>query len=515
MKVVHFCSADMWEQGILAYRIHKGLLNQGVDSIFVTMLKTSGDPSVKVIIQDPVFNDKVKLVEKVPPTIPLSFTNILQNWRSQLDIKIMPCEGDVIFSLIDSPINLDQLEIIKQADIIHLHWIPGMLDFQLAPLIFLGKPVVISMYDMFWVTGGCHYPGNCSAYLAECFDCPKVPEESQKVVKKCYNLKQKTYDLLNIQFVAQSSYLKNKISETRLFDNIFLITPCTPYIYYPKINKKRARELIGVDSSANVMISVVPSIASDRKGILNFLDVVDNLINQNKVSNPYLILIGSDSHEIEKQLKIPLHVIPTLPNDEILYWYYRASDLFLSTSKEEYVSVFAIDAMATGLPIVGFEDTSISDFIVHKENGYIAKKGDMFDFINGIEFVFKNYNFIKNKQLTKLKNSFDIQTNSRMYLNLYKELLNKKNKINIDKYIKWGEALFLNNKKYIALEIFKRLLEIYPNNSYILNNIGVIYWEQHRYKKAIEYFKKAHKLNPNDEEIKQNYLMALEELEKN
>lgn len=58
MKVVHLSSVDFWEQGLLAYRIHKGVEKHGVDSVFITFLKSSGDPSVKVIIRDPVFKQK-------------------------------------------------------------------------------------------------------------------------------------------------------------------------------------------------------------------------------------------------------------------------------------------------------------------------------------------------------------------------------------------------------------------------------------------------------------------------
>ena len=515
MKVVHLCSSDFWEQGSLAYRIHKGIEKNGVESIFITMLKSSGDPSVKAIIQDPVFKDKIKLRERISVNMPIPFAEILEEWKGKLGIRVMPCEGEVVFSLIDSPINLGQLEEIHMADIIHIHWISGMLDFGLVPLFFLGKPVIISLYDMFFLTGGCHYNRGCDGYLTGCMECPLVSEEASCLVKDSFSKKKAIYNLLNLKVVAKSRCLKQEAERMDFFKDVTLIHPCTPYHSYPILNKEKAREILGLDPESNIILSIAPSLISERKGILNILDALESLIGQREIDKPYILLIGADGNEIEKDVKAPVHIVPVVPNEEVLSWYYCACDVFVSGAVYDPISLFALDAMAMGMPLVGFQGSCLEDFIHHKENGYLAKQGDINDLGKGIKYVLSSIKKEKSMQkisrfIAKRKFSWEIQ--SKKYIDVYNSMMKLKDKVNIQGLLEWGENLFLENNKHVALELFKRLLKFDRTNPYLLNNIGVIYWEDRRYKKAMEFFKQAYEIDPDNSEIKENYVKAIHEL---
>jgi len=518
MKVVHLCSSDFWEQGSLAYRIHKGIEKNGLESTFITMLKSSGDPSVRAIIQDPVFKDKIKLRERISINMPIPFAEILEEWKDRLGIRIMPCEGEVIFSLIDSPINLGQLEEIEMADIIHIHWIPGMLDFELAPLFFLGKPVIISLYDMFFLTGGCHYNRGCTGYLTGCMECPLVSEEARYLVKDSFSKKKAVYNLLNLKVVAKSRGLKEKAENLGLFKDVSLIHPCTPYHSYPVLNKKKAREILGLDPESTIILSIAPSLISERKGILNILEAMGPLIAQGQINKPYILLIGADGNEIEKDIMSPIHIVPVVPNEEVLSWYYCACDVFVSGGIYDPISIFALDAMAMGMPLVGFKGSCLEDFIHHKENGYIAKQGDMNDLGKGVKYVLSSIK--KGKSMQKIsrsiaKREFSWEGQSKKYIDVYNDMIKLKDKVNIHGLLEWGENLFSGNNKHVALELFKRLLKFDKKNPYLLNNIGVVYWEDRRYKKAMEFFKRAYEIDPDNNEIRENYLKAIHELEGN
>ncbi len=69
--------------------------------------------------------------------------------------------------------NISQYDIIKNADIIHLHWInEGFLSIKnLDQLFRLGKPIVWTLHDMWAFTGGCHYASNCENYKIHCGNC--------------------------------------------------------------------------------------------------------------------------------------------------------------------------------------------------------------------------------------------------------------------------------------------------------------------------------------------------------
>ena len=73
--------------------------------------------------------------------------------------------------------------LVKDADIIHLHWInQGFLSLKdIEELVKLNKPIVWTMHDMWPCTGICHHARDC--------------EKFQMICESCFFLKSKGKDL--------------------------------------------------------------------------------------------------------------------------------------------------------------------------------------------------------------------------------------------------------------------------------------------------------------------------------
>ena len=55
--------------------------------------------------------------------------------------------------------------VVREADIIHLHWVSGFVSpTSIKALQSLGKPLVWSLHDQRAFTGGCHYSGGCRQF---------------------------------------------------------------------------------------------------------------------------------------------------------------------------------------------------------------------------------------------------------------------------------------------------------------------------------------------------------------
>ena len=76
-------------------------------------------------------------------------------------------------SIANTGMDITRLKEVKEADIIHLHWInQGMLSLKdIHKLIVLGKPMVWTMHDMWPCTGICHHARECSHYTRDCGNC--------------------------------------------------------------------------------------------------------------------------------------------------------------------------------------------------------------------------------------------------------------------------------------------------------------------------------------------------------
>ncbi len=506
MKVVHIATCDFWGAGRSTYRLHKVLQKRGIESTMLTLVKTTGDPSVKMVILDPVNKRDVHIVEKVFPNTETISNIMINKWKNILGID--PLLGDIQFefSLWDSIVNLGELSYVKEADVVHVHMASSFFDFETAPFYLMGKPIVFTFYDLNGFTGGCHFPRDCDGYKRRCFDCSTV--NNKEVVKICYEKKKKCYELLNPYIVFTSSFLADKALESdisHILENNINIIPPGIIIDEHKIDKKRIKEHLMIPFDKPIVIFCAFSLTNKKNRILDFIDSFSYL----KDLDPYIIVIGNESGKIEVGKELEVLLIEFIPHEEILKWYFKISDVFVSLETEEKIPIRVLEAMSCGLPVVGYNEGGILDVVVHKKTGYLAKKGDLEDLTYGIKWVLNNKKVLSRKAKEVVKKKFNLENIVDSYIKVYEKAVKGQGKIDRNKYLKWGEELFLNKNLNFALKIFNNLLQIDENDSEVLNNIGVIYWEKGMLNKAFEFFKKAYSISPNVVEIKNNYIKSL------
>ena len=162
MKVVHVSMYDYQGAGLAALRINKALRSIGVDSCMLVADKDSDEESVMqmnkktinsyVVPQSRVWRRMKRFLHKRG----LFLTEIE---RDAARLRAIPSENRTFFT---SPISCYDLRLcpqIEEADIIHLHWVDGFVDYRtFFPYVRdLGKPVVWTYHDENIGFGGFHY----------------------------------------------------------------------------------------------------------------------------------------------------------------------------------------------------------------------------------------------------------------------------------------------------------------------------------------------------------------------
>jgi glycosyltransferase involved in cell wall biosynthesis len=69
---------------------------------------------------------------------------------------------------------------------------------------------------------------------------------------------------------------------------------------------------------------------------------------------------------------------------------YNAADLLVGPSLQDNFPNVFVEAMACGLPAVGFDVGGIPEIVKHGERGYIAKARDTVDLCDGIQYVLQD-----------------------------------------------------------------------------------------------------------------------------
>ena len=133
-----------------AYRLHKGLVELGIESKMVVADSIRGDTSV-MALQSKIAKGWGKML----PTLDALPLNFYQH------------RDKSSYSLEWIPDNLPKKFADLNPSVINLHWVAGGF-LQIETLAKFGKPIVWTLHDMWPFTGGCHYSQGCDRYISAC-----------------------------------------------------------------------------------------------------------------------------------------------------------------------------------------------------------------------------------------------------------------------------------------------------------------------------------------------------------
>ena len=393
-----------------AYRLHKSLLEQNIDSQMLVQDKESD----ALTIVGPVTKIQ-RAIGKMRPTLdelPVSF------YKNRIKTLFSP--SCLPFSNIIKKIN----EI--NPDIVHLHWICGGM-IKIEDIARIKAPIVWSLHDMWAFTGGCHYDNECGAYTNSCGSCQILGSDKEyDLSRKVFNRKKKTFSKIkDMTIVGLSKWLNNCSSNSTLLHDkrhINLPNPIDTNIFKP-FDQEKARELWNFPKDKKLVLFGAMSTTSDpRKGFNELSDALSNLKNK----DIEFIVLGSSEPEDSQKFEFKIHYLGHLYDDISLETLYSAVDMIIVPSLQENLSNAIMESLACGTPVVGFDIGGNADMIEHKKTGYLAKAFDTKDLSNGIEWVLnsENYEELCQNAREKVLREFDSKVISQRYIELYRDILN-------------------------------------------------------------------------------------------
>ena len=123
MKIVHLSNNDIGGAGIATVRLHSALLERGHSSSLVTMQKHSGDVNGHFQFDSAGF-----LLNKFAVKLGLKKDVVKETAQKYLSGRP---KGFEHFSFPFSSLDLTAHQHVKDADIVHLHWVSdGFLDWK-------------------------------------------------------------------------------------------------------------------------------------------------------------------------------------------------------------------------------------------------------------------------------------------------------------------------------------------------------------------------------------------------
>ncbi len=279
--------------------------------------------------------------------------------------------------------------LFEQADIIHLHCINGgYFSFLLLPFL-TAKPTVWTLHDPLAFTGGCYNTDDCSNWQSNwCAKCPL--DEKGNVVKPQRELiqilKASIYKMADFTVVCPSQWLQKQAQASILKSHeIQLIPYGIDLAAYKPGNKAEIRAKLGISADDQIIMFAAHGGFNDpRKGSKFLIEALEIL--HEKYPKLLLVNVGTIEHSVTRHLPVQQMDLPFISDQEKLVQYYQAADLFVTPALAENLGLTAIEASACGTPVVAFAIGGTPEIVIHKETGYLAKKGDSEDLAYGISY---------------------------------------------------------------------------------------------------------------------------------
>ena len=324
----------------------------------------------------------------------------------------------------------------EQADVIHLHWVnQGFLSTDdIARIINSGKPVVITMHDMWYFTGICHYSAGCQRYTTGCHHCPLLTHGGigRDLAQQVYNKKQRIYGTTHLAFIGCSNWITQLARASRLTQGHYVanIPNAINTATFHPIDKTTARQRRQLPTDGRRLILFGSQRITDpRKGFTYLAQACQTI----KARNPKLaagigvVVLGSESEKVRDRLPFTVYTMKYMSGEQDIMELYNAVDLFVTPSLQDNLPNTIVEAMACGTPCVGFNVGGIPEMIDHKENGYVAQYMNADDLARGIEWCLdtEHYDNLCTSAHNKALATYSEDRVARRYTEVYEMMMEK------------------------------------------------------------------------------------------
>lgn len=416
MKVVHILTTFEGGAGIAAYRIFNSTRALGIDA--KALVAYGKDTDIVNVIKPVSYLSRNWLIRKIQILLGMrgiwpQSEAIKKRIQSEMDKNGKDC----FFS---SPVTLYKTIAdhpwVKEADIIHLHWVGNFLDYK-SFFSKIGKPIVWGMQDENPGLGGFHY----EIWKKEAIESFRMFDD--ELIQLKY---QAMRNIKSMTMVVIASKLKEFVSRSKLLCNY----PCV--VINNGVEKENfipvpisiAREALNIPNDSRVFLFVAQNIHDKRKGLKELIMALEKL----NMPNTLLVCLGNFHSVPESSVQIRCEGF--VSNNRLQSLYYLAANYFVMPSFAEAFGQVAVEALACGTPLIAFPNDGAHD-LISSGNGVLCQ-----DFT--VDSLEKGINIAMNEEYDRMRiredaiRRFSYDKIGKQYVELYENVL-KDNSLVVDK----------------------------------------------------------------------------------
>ncbi len=424
----------------IAWLLHQGYRARGHQSWMAAGIKFSQDPFVK----------------QIPPTLPPSDIGKVVYTMAEIanknHIKIGSKNLAGLFRRIADPsryihrnegfedFDFPESRLIssfpdQSPDIVHLHNLHlNYFDLTYLPELTNHYPTIMTLHDMWPLTGHCAHSIECQRWKTGCGECPHLdiyPAMKHDQTAYNWNRKKEIYSKSKLYLTAPSNWIVETARKSMLAPAIvkYKVIPngIDLKIFHP-LEKSKARDFLGLPQDTAIFLfvsdsGIQKSSYKDYFTIQKAIEIVSHKTNNKKL----LIIALGDKQSNKKIGEVEIKNVSHIDSAEEMAKYYQAADIYLHAAKADTFPTVILEAQACGTPVIATSVGGIPDTIIDGETGFLTKAQDPQDMAESIIDVLNDHRRLTvmgMKAAQFAAANFGVDKMVQSYLSFYEEILN-------------------------------------------------------------------------------------------
>ena len=245
-------------------------------------------------------------------------------------------------------------EEMANVDVVHLHTVADWFDVpRWLESLPAGIGVVISLHDMWHVSGGCFLYRGCDLYTDTCSPCPILTTPFNRFLAKDeQRRKLRAYRDRRARFVANSQWLAGLAQQSpivRASGGVRVIPPGIDTTVFKPQDKQLCRKQLDLPADAFVIVTGGASLTDTNKHVPWLFEQLSHLPD---LAGVIVLAFGEGSVSAPNRLSV--RFTGGVRNRYDLARLFAAADVFVSASLMETYGLTLVEAMACETPVVAF-----------------------------------------------------------------------------------------------------------------------------------------------------------------